>query len=135
MKSAPKMKFTPEGDSMRIDHSWVGAAPTPDGRWAYNGIRVPEEARRSLKYVVFEIRSEQDKVENNYSTANVFTLRFGGGTDRIPCTPPAKEWTKVHVGIPSGNGAEVEWIGVGGNPAGKQVTIWVRNVVIYCAEP
>ena len=131
--SAPKVAFTPEGEAMRIDHSWVGAAPTPGGRWAYNGIRVPKEARRSLKYVVFEIRSEQDKIENNYSTANVFTLRFGGATDRIPCNPPAKEWTKVHVGIPSGT-AEVEWIGVGGNPAGKQVTMWVRNVEFFCTE-
>ena len=132
--SAPKVTFTPEGDAMRIDHSWVGAAPTPDGRWAYNGIRVPEEARRSLKYVVFEIRSEQDKVENNYSTANVFAARRGGAADRIPCGAPAKEWTKIHVGIPSGNGAEVEWIGVGGNPAGKQVTMWVRNVEFFCTE-
>ncbi len=132
--SAPKVTFTPEGDAMRIDHSWVGAAPTPDGRWAYNGIRVPKEARRSLKYVVFEIRSEQDKVENNYSTANVFA-RLGGGRDvRIPCGAPAKDWTKIHVAIPHGDDENVEWIGVGGNPAGREVTIWVRNVDLYCAE-
>lgn len=129
--SAPKATFSPDGDAMRIDLSWVGAAPTPDGRWAYNGIRVPEEARRSLKYVVFEIRSEQDKVENNYSTANVFTLRRGGASDRIPCSAPAKEWTKIHVAIPRGD-REVEWVGVGGNPAGKEVTMWVRNIEFFC---
>ena len=132
--SAPRASFTPEGDAMRIDLSWVGAAPTPDGRWAYNKIRVPAEARSTLKYAVFEIRSEQDKIENNYSTANVFAARSGGRSDRIPCNPPAKGWTKIHVAIPRDPDYPVEWIGVGGNPSGKEVTMWVRNVEFYCLQ-
>jgi hypothetical protein len=132
--SAPRASFTPEGDAMRIDLSWVGAQPRPDGRWAYNKIRVPAEAQRTLKYVVFEIRSEQDKIENNYSTANVFAARSGGRNDRIPCNPPAKDWTKIHVAIPRDPDSPVEWIGVGGNPSGKEVTMWVRNVELYCLQ-
>ena len=27
-----------------------------------------------------------------------------------------------------------KWIGVGGNPAGKEVTMWVRNVEFYCTD-
>ena len=134
--SASKVTFTPEdGCVMRIDLSWGGAAPTPDGRWAYNGIRVPESARRGLRYVCFEIRSEQDKVENNYRTANVFARLSGGRDVRIPCAAPAKEWTRIHVAIPCGDpGETVEWIGVGGNPAGKQVVMRVRNVEFYCTK-
>ena len=132
--SAPRASFTPEGDTMRIDLSWVGAPPSPEGRWAYNKIRVPAGARRTLKYVVFEIRSEQDKIENKYQCGNVFAARGGGRNDRIPCNPPAKDWTKIHVAVPRDPDSPVEWIGVGGNPSGKEVTMWVRNVEFYCTE-
>ena len=93
--SAPKATFTPEGGAMRIDLSWVGAPPSPDGRWAYNRLRVPEPARNAVKYLVFEIKSEQDKIENRYQCANVFA-KGPGRDDRIVCNPPAKDWTKIH---------------------------------------
>ena len=131
--SAPKATFTPEGGAMRIDLSWVGAPPSPDGRWAYNRLRVPEPARNSVKYLVFEIKSEQDKIENRYQCANVFA-KGPGRDDRIVCNPPAKDWTKIHVAIPQKVGSPVEWVGLGGNPSGKEVKMWIRNVEFYCAE-
>ncbi len=130
--SAPKATFTPEGDAMRIDLSWVGAPAHSGGRWAYNRICVPEEARGSVKYLVFEIKSEQDKIENRYSCANVFA-KGTGREDRIPCNPPSKEWTKIHVAIPM-NDSPVDYVGLGGNPSGKEVTMWIRNVEFYCGD-
>jgi len=128
--SAPKVAFTPEGEAMRIDMSWVGASPNAGGRWAYNRLRVPEAARNSVKYLVFEIKSEQDKIENRYQCANVFA-KGPGRDDRIVCNAPAKDWTKIHVAIPQKAGSSVDWVGLGGNPSGKEVTMWIRNVEFY----
>lgn len=133
--SALTTAFKPEGDAMRIDMSWVTDDPSvkTSDRWAYNQIRVPAAAQKGLKYVVFEIRSEQDKVENNFQCANVYTYGKNRG-DRIVCNKPMKDWTKVHVSIPKKTDAPVEMIGIGANPIGRELTFWVRDVTFYCAE-
>jgi len=133
--SAPNVTFKSEGDAIRIDHSWVTGEATTKvcDRWAYNQIRVPEAAQKGLKYVVFEIRSEQDKVENNFECANVYTYGKNRG-DRIVCNKPMKEWTTVHVAVPAKENAPVAFIGLGGNPVGMKLTLWVRNVTFYCTE-
>lgn len=133
--SALTTAFKAEGDAMRIDMSWVTDDPkvkTSD-RWAYNQIEVPKAAQNGLKYVVFEIKSVQDKVENNFQCANVYTYGKNRG-DRIVCNKPMKEWTKVHVSIPEKKDAPVESVGIGANPVGKELTFWVRNVEFYCSE-
>lgn len=133
--SALTTAFRTEGDAMRIDMSWVTNDPevkTSD-RWAYNQIAVPKEAQNGLKYVVFEIRSEQDKVENNFQYANVY-IYGKNRSDRIACNKPMKDWTKVHVAVPAKENAPVELVGIGANPIGKELTFWVRNVEFYCTE-
>ena len=72
-------------------------------------------------------------MENRYQCANVFA-KGPGRDDRIVCNPPAKDWTRIHVAIPKKPERPVDYIGVGGNPSGKEVTMWVRNVEFYCDE-
>ena len=135
--SAPESRIVRDGDAIRMDASWVGETKRICNydKWCYNRLAVPAEAARTARFVEFEIRSEQDKVENNFACANVYAKYRGAGGERIVCRAPMKTWEKRRVALPSHRrDDELVALEIGANPVGRTVSFFIRNVVIYCAD-
>ena len=108
--------------AVRFDFEWTGA----NNKWFYPRYRlVPGESLCGGKRLVFEVKSAQDKVENDFSHAHVY---LGGGHLNYPA--PVGSWETRHVDLPAGTGDEIRDFRLGANPRGRKVTFWVRNVTV-----
>ncbi len=83
--------------------------------------------------IEFEVKSVQDKVENDFACANLM-LCYGEGArhdTKRAYPPPIGVWErrKVQIGEKD-NPAGVKAIRIGANPKGTKCTFWIRNIVI-----
>ena len=118
--------------AMRFDVAW------PDmlgDRWFYPVYKLhrPQENMNGAKMVRFEVKSSQNKVENDYYYAYLL-LAFGdkGKSDKfIPYHPPLETWERRTVDVSDFESlANVKSLHIGGNPKGTQCTFWIRNLEI-----
>ena len=79
----------------------------------------------------FEIRSVQDKVENDFITENVM-LFSGGSVRQIGYPAPLGTWERRTIDLSGEKGLSgVEALSIGLNPAGHDLTYWIRKVRLY----
>ena len=120
-----------EGGAIRFDVAW-----TEDGtdRWFYpvRGLDLPGESLAGAKAIEFEVKTAQDKVENNFGHSLAMLVYRDGRADRnISYLPPTRDWERRRLAIPgNADPAAVTAIRFGGNPAGRSLTFWLRNVSI-----
>jgi len=101
-------------------------------RWAYPRCRLDPEALKGGRLLEFEIRSRQDKVENDFVCANVYfcDARNRGGSQ--PFASPLGNWETRRLDLTNEKDLEkVRSLAIGANPKGRDLTYWVRNVRIY----
>ena len=101
-------------------------------KWFYPRMPVPEQARKTLEYVEYEIKSSQDRPENSYLTANIYCVMEKDRKVQVKSVPPSKVWEKriVHVMRPE-DGSPIVKVEIGGNPHGQEVEYHIRNVRFY----
>jgi len=129
--SAPIKSMQREADgSMRFDAEWA----EPADRWCYPSLSIPKGLAQRARIVEYEVRSWQDKVENDYKMSNLFAAYTDGGERVSGVMPPVKEWEVRRVGLPPNHDpANLQSISLGGgHPKGQRLKVWFRNVKFYC---
>ena len=113
--------------AVRFDVGWTGET----GPWfmPWHDLKLPEESFEGAKMIEFEVKSEQDKVENDYNSA-VFMPTWADGSSRnLHYAPPGFAWEKRRVALPPEAGGIVSFR-LGGAPRGRRLTFWIRNARI-----
>ncbi|MBQ7667334.1 MAG: hypothetical protein IJS46_04990, partial [Kiritimatiellae bacterium] len=126
--------------ALRFDGEWDDASID---RWMYPELPLatPSNAIASLagaRRFAFEVKSVQDKVENDFKVANVM-LVFDDGTASdiyLWFAPPTGQWEKRYAEIPEDiDLGRVRAIRHGANPMGQRCTLWLRNLEILKPAP
>lgn len=115
--------------ALRIDAEWNDDASA----WSYPSFRLEKgESLAGAKAIAFEVKSAQDKVENDFKATR---LRIAGFTD-TPFLPPNENWEQRCVELPDGELADVHSFSLGAEPRGRRLTLWLRNVrVLFPKSP
>ena len=120
--------------AVRFDVAWDD--PGKD-RWFYPIYRLkkPQENLAGARLIEFEVKSVQDKVENDFKTQNLM-LVFSNGPDRhLKFSVPMNGWEKRYVVLDDCDKLDdVVSIRLGANPLGMKCTFWVRGVKILRAK-
>ena len=108
--------------AVRFDFEWTDG----NNKWLYPYYRLsPGESLEGGKRLAFEVKSAQDKVENDFSNSLVYV----GGTTMSYAAPTA-DWETRQIELPAGCDAGTRDFRLGANPRGRVVTFWVRNVAV-----
>ena len=119
-------------NAVRFDVAWTDRHTD---RWFYPiyELALPEESLAGARMVEFEVKSAMDKVENDYTFTN-FMFVYGGKAreDGVrPYPAPIGEWERRRVKLGDGDASgDVTAFRIGGNPKGRRLTFWVRDVSI-----
>jgi len=117
--------------AMKFTFEWL---PDNDrGRWFFPSYLpcLPRESLAKAKLIAYEVKSVQDKVENDYHSSRIYLK----GNDRVMqfmCAAPTMVWETRRV--PLTDAVRTSGIGrleFGGHPRGRKVTYWIRNVRLY----
>ena len=111
--------------AVRWDVSWTGET----GPWfmPWHDLKLPEESFVGAKMLEFEVKSGQDKVENDYNSAVFMPTWADGRAQSIHYPPPGFNWEVRRVALPPDAGGVVSFR-LGGAPRGRRLTFWLRNV-------
>ncbi|HNX05812.1 MAG TPA: hypothetical protein PKI32_09935, partial [Opitutales bacterium] len=127
-------KFTCTRDekenAVRFDVEWDGSG----GAWFFPVAKLAEgESFENAKYLEFEVKSRQDKVENDMHLVQVMCLYRHAGCKNVPFKAPTFEWEKRRIALPSDPG-DIHSFRVGCLPHGKRLEFCVRNFRILKAK-
>lgn len=119
--------------AVRFDVSWRDPKVN---RWFYPvyELKRPAEGLSGAKMIEFEVKSAQDKVENDFSKAYVMLVAKTGASADVflPFDGPMKTWEKRRVALPDEAGGvdlkDFSHIRIGANPKGQSLTFWIRNI-------
>lgn len=116
--------------AIRFDVAWNDSRTD---RWFYPIYRLnlPKESLTGAALIQFEVKSAQDKVENDFATQNL-NLRFKDGTSRpISYQAPIDAWEKRYVELTYVDAlADVMAFSLGANPKGTRCSFWIRNLAV-----
>ena len=116
--------------AIRFDLEWTN--PNTD-RWFYPAyaLRRPAESLGGAVAIQFEVKSVQDKVENDYNYTLMMLEEQGQGERHLGYSPPTESWERRVILLdPSDPLGGVEALRIGGNPRGMKCSFWVRNIEI-----
>ena len=114
--------------AIRMDLAWDFSVAD---RWFFPRMSLGEgESLEGVKLIEFEVKSEQDKVENDYGCQYAqFDSHVKDGGGWISYTPPLTKWEGRRVSLGGVKNPEsTSKIGFGGLPRGFRVTYWIRNI-------
>ena len=123
--------------AVRFDVVWTN--PLTD-RWFYpvHALNLPQESLKDACMVEFEVKTAQDKVENDFGCANLMLLYEGKPIpDRYFAYPsPIGSWERRFVEFGKDDNIEdVTAFRLGANPKGMKCTFWIRNLAILRKKP
>ena len=117
--------------AVRFRFKWDGKA---NDRWFFPGYRLdlPRESLSRARLVTYEVKSAQDKVENDYASARIWfkgkkrsPMQF---RNPVPVGTWETRWQEIGAVVRESDATRMEF---GGHPKGHDVTYWIRNVKIY----
>ena len=126
--------------AIRFDYAW------PEGMWSGNKwaypeylLELPAETCAKSRFVEFEVKSDQDKSENDFSHNYVMVADRTNFYQNISYPAPLRTWEKRRVSLTGWTNDRPPkeimpsdrfvLIRIGGNPEGSRLSLWVRNVV------
>jgi len=118
--------------AIRFDVSWND---NKTDRWLYPvyRLRLPQENLSGANMIQFEVKSAQDKAENDFNAQNLIPI-FDDNTKTeryIPYLAPLGSWETRYVELSDIDSlADVTAFRIGANPKGSQCTFWIRNLAI-----
>lgn len=119
--------------AIRFDVSW----DKPADRWFYPiyDLKLPEESFADANMLEFQVKSVQDKVENDFNCQYLMLVHQSGQGKRdrfISYSAPLTGWETRRIDLSAGTAADeldaVKSFRLGGNPRGTTCTFWVRNL-------
>lgn len=119
--------------AIRFDVSWS----RPADRWFYPiyDLKIPEESFEDALMFEFQVKSVQDKVENDYTCQNLMLVPPAGEKSRdrfISYPAPLTTWETRRIDLSAGTSGEgpgmVKSIRLGANPKGTKCAFWVRGL-------
>ena len=118
--------------AIRIDMEWQPGSPGESDRWFFPRLMLslPQESLAKARLLTYEVKSTQDKMENDNPLARVFFVSPEKKTD-ILVPPLSKEFEVRRVEIPSSLREGTLALEFGGHSLGNQHTMWIKNVRIY----
>ncbi|MBR2837306.1 MAG: hypothetical protein IKE55_00830 [Kiritimatiellae bacterium] len=133
------VRWDEKEQAVRFDVAWTDPGV---GRWFYPvlPLSLPRESMKGVLRVAFEVKTAQDKVENDFGRRYLMLVRSGkGGSsgDWFSYAAPSGSWERRYVELPpvaAGDLSDVTAIRLGGNPNGMRLTFWVRDIAILKAK-
>lgn len=125
------ISFDEDEKALRFDFVWT----VDNDRWAYpeHLLKLPEETFDGARFLEFDIKTTQDKVENDFNTQLVMLVEGPekelGKTHHLGYAPPMQQWETRRVTLNDQDGllSRIRQIRIGANPKGRRLTIWLRN--------
>ena len=125
--------------AVRFDVAWTDPGV---GRWFYPvlPLSLPRESMKGVLRVAFEVKTAQDKVENDFGRRYLMLVRGnkgGSSSDWFSYAAPSGSWERRYVELPplsAGDLSDVTAIRLGGNPNGMRLTFWVRDIQMLKAK-
>lgn len=120
--------------ALRFDFAWGNPAV---GRWFYPiyTLRLPEESFGGATAIQFEVKTLQDKVENDFRNSLLMLVEKGGADRWLDYAAPNGTWERRYIllgGISElGDTASFR---IGANPCGMRCTFWIRAVKVIKSE-
>ncbi len=116
--------------AVRFDFAWN----KPADRWFYPvyALDRPAEDLSDALMLEFEVKSAQDKVENDFACQNLMLVFEDGRSTFIPYPAPLGAWEKRRVQIAADDKGPgpVKAFRLGANPNGTRCTFWLRSLRI-----
>ncbi|MBP5545418.1 MAG: hypothetical protein ILM98_15205 [Kiritimatiellae bacterium] len=114
-------------DAVRFDVEWKPG--TIRGAWFFpvHDLKLPEESMAGGRMLEFEVKSDQDKVENDFYEVVVMALYADGQCRYLPYLRPYREWSIRRAVVPA-DADKIVALRFGGTPAGRRLSYWIRNV-------
>ena len=117
--------------ALRFDVAWT----KPADRWFYPvyTLTLPEEAFDDALMFEFEVKSAQDKVENDFACQNLMLVFADPARPArfIPYPAPLTDWETRRIdlsfGPSSAKPGAVKALRLGANPKGTTCSFWIRN--------
>ena len=123
----PMLSWDDAEKAVRFDWEWLDRGAK---RLAYPEYRLAEgESLAGARLVTFEVKSAQDKVENDFDRAYVML-----GDLEIAFQPPNGNWETRSVELPPEGLGAFRTFRLGANPRGSKVTFWIRNLEVVKRE-
>ncbi len=118
--------------ALRFDVAWTDLHAD---RWVYPVYKLkrPQESLDGAVAFRFEIKSAQNKVENDFKTQNLMLLHGDKGRPDayIPYNAPMGAWETRYVELSGVDSlSDVVSFRLGANPRGTECTLWIRNLEI-----
>lgn len=113
--------------AVRFDVEWKPW--TSRGAWFFpvHDLKLPEESMDGGRMLEFEVKSDQDKVENDFYEVVVMALYADGQCRYLPYLRPYREWGIRRAVVPA-DADKIVALRFGGTPAGRRLSYWIRNV-------
>ena len=118
--------------ALRFDLEWTD--PAKD-RWFYpeHILQLPQESLEDVFAVQFDVKSVQDKVENDFKTALLMLVPHKenqtGGYRGVGYASPLTTWETRRLVIQDvANRKDIQMIRIGANPVGHKLTYWIRDI-------
>ena len=116
--------------ALRFDFAWT----KPTDRWFYPvyTLSTPNEDLSDAFMLEFEVKSTQDKVENDFVCQNLMLVHENGRSTFIPYPAPLGTWEKrrIQIAADEKGPGPVKAFRLGANPNGMRCTFWVRDLRI-----
>lgn len=134
--SSWSVSFDEAEGAVRFDAAWSDPA---DSRWFYPvlPLDLPGGSIAGAKCIEFEVKTEQDKVENDFRNQNLMIVRGGSltgsadGETWLQFAAPGENWERRTIVLPPDcDTASATAIRLGANPLGTRCTMWVRGLAV-----
>ena len=126
-----ELNWDEQEKALRFTFSWN---PKRTDQWffpAYD-LNLPKETLAGAKMVSFEVKSRQDKVENDYHSARIYVMGKGMPSLNYRGLPPVHDWETRRVSLPTEAASSfASRLEFGGHPRGHKVDYFIRNIRIY----
>ena len=122
-----RCSFDEAEKTVRFDVEWKPG--TSRGAWFFpvHDLRLPEESMAGGKMLEFEVKTDQDKVENDFYEIVVMALYADGQCRYMPYQRPMREWGIRRAVVPA-DAENIVALRFGVTPRGRRLTYWIRNV-------
>ena len=141
MKNTSADSFCATWDSaeqaIRFDVEWKNQNVD---RWFYPTykLKLPGESLDGADMIQFEVKSAQNKLENDFAASNLMLISADKSRSRtfIHYSAPLGSWEKRYVELANVDAlADVTAIRLGANPKGTQCSYWIRDLTILKRIP
>ena len=123
--SASKRSVKAVETGLAFDYSW---ADPSKNRWVYPRRMLEADDLNGARFLEFDVRTVQNKPENDFFCCNVFLLRSDGRREQLSWDQPSVAWETRRVELPQlPTGVRYTEIEVGCNPKGTSLDLFLRN--------